>query len=55
MTMTNSIYTAMSGLLGYSKGLDVISSNITILNTPGFKGTSSLSGCLLRGIGWRQQ
>lgn len=42
MTMTNSIYTAMSGLLGYSKGLDVISSNVANLNTPGFKGTELL-------------
>lgn len=37
--MFTSIYTGMSGLMAYSKGLDVISNNVTNLNTPGFKGS----------------
>lgn len=35
--MFNSIYTALSGMLGFSKGLDVIGNNVANLNTPGFK------------------
>ena len=35
--MLSTIYTALSGMLGFSKGLDVISNNIANLNTPGFK------------------
>jgi flagellar hook protein FlgE len=35
--MLSSLYTALSGMLGFSKGLDVISNNIANLNTPGFK------------------
>src|ERR1051325_5489286 len=35
--MFSTIYTALSGMLGFSKGLDVISNNIANLNTPGFK------------------
>lgn len=37
--MLSSIYTGLSGLLAFSKGLDVLSNNITNLNTPGFKGS----------------
>lgn len=33
----NSIYNGMSGLLAFSKGLDTISSNISNMNTPGYK------------------
>jgi flagellar hook protein FlgE len=35
--MFSTIYSALSGMLGFSKGLDVISNNIANLNTPGFK------------------
>src|SRR5712691_8156573 len=35
--MLTTIYTALSGMLGFSKGLDVISNNIANLNTPGYK------------------
>lgn len=35
--MFDSIYIGMSGLQGFSKGLKVISNNVTNLNTPGFK------------------
>jgi flagellar hook protein FlgE len=37
--MFGSIASALSGLLGFSKGLDVLSNNIANLNTPGFKST----------------
>lgn len=37
--MFTSIYSGMSGLIAFSKGLDVISNNVTNLNTPGFKGS----------------
>lgn len=37
--MLDSIYIGMSGLVGYSKGLRVISNNLTNVNTPGFKGS----------------
>jgi flagellar hook protein FlgE len=37
--MLGSIFTGLSGLLGFSKGLDVLSNNIANLNTPGFKGS----------------
>jgi flagellar hook protein FlgE len=36
--MFGSIFTSLTGLLGFSRGLDVLSHNITNLNTPGFKG-----------------
>ena len=39
MGITGSIFTGMSGLITYSKGLDVISNNVANLNTPGFKGS----------------
>lgn len=35
--MFGSIYNGLTGLLGFSKGLDVLSHNIANLNTPGFK------------------
>jgi len=35
--MFSSIYSALTGLIGFSKGLDVISNNVANLNTPGFK------------------
>src|SRR5229473_1856750 len=35
--MFESIYTSLSGMLGFTKGLDVISNNVANLNTPGFK------------------
>ena len=35
--MFESIYTGLSGLLSFSKGLDIISNNVANLNTPGFK------------------
>lgn len=35
--MFGSIYTGLSGLLSFSKGLDVISNNVSNMNTPGFK------------------
>jgi flagellar hook protein FlgE len=35
--MFTSILNAFSGMLGFSKGLDVISNNLANLNTPGFK------------------
>ncbi|MDH5228490.1 MAG: flagellar hook-basal body complex protein [Gammaproteobacteria bacterium] len=37
--MIGAMYTGMSGLSAYSKGLDSISNNISNLNTPGFKGS----------------
>ena len=35
--MLSTLYSGLSGMLGFSKGLDVISNNIANLNTPGFK------------------
>lgn len=35
--MLDTIYVGMTGLDGYSKGLNVISNNVANLNTPGFK------------------
>lgn len=40
--MYGSIYTGMSGLLTFSRGLDVISNNVANLNTPGHKGSELL-------------
>lgn len=37
MALIGSVYNGMSGLLAFSNGLDTISSNISNLNTPGFK------------------
>lgn len=36
--MLQAVFTATSGLLTFDRGLDVVSNNITNLNTPGFKG-----------------
>lgn len=38
--MLDSIYVAMTGLSGYSRGLRVIANNTANLNTPGFKSSS---------------
>lgn len=35
--MFSSIFSALSGMVGFSKGLDVISNNVANMNTPGFK------------------
>lgn len=35
--MFSSIYSGLSGLLGFAKGLDVISNNVANVNTPGYK------------------
>jgi len=40
--MLSVIYSAMSGLQSFSKGLDVISGNVANVNTPGFKGSELL-------------
>jgi len=40
--MFGSIYTGMSGLTAFSRGLDVISNNVANLNTPGYKGSDLL-------------
>ncbi len=40
--MINTIYTALSGMNAFSKGLDAISNNVANLNTPGFKATVPL-------------
>lgn len=40
--MFGSIYTGLSGLLGFSNGLNVISNNVANLNTPGFKSSQLL-------------
>jgi flagellar hook protein FlgE len=37
MSIYGTIYKSTSGLLTYSKGLDVVSNNVANLNTPGFK------------------
>ena len=37
-----SIYSGMSGLLAFSKGLDLISNNVANMNTPGYKGSDLL-------------
>ena len=38
MTILSSLYKSMSGLLGFSAGLNSLSNNVANLNTPGFKG-----------------
>lgn len=40
--MLGSIYTGLSGMIAFSKGLDVISNNVANLNTPGYKGSDLL-------------
>ena len=37
--MLGTIYKGLSGLIAFSKGLDVLGNNIANLNTPGYKGT----------------
>lgn len=37
--MFGSLYTSLSGLLGFQKALDVVSNNVANVNTPGFKGS----------------
>ncbi len=37
--MINSIFIAMSGMLGHERGLNVISNNVANMNTPGFRGS----------------
>lgn len=37
--MFSSIYTGLSGLLAFSRGLDLLSNNVANMNTPGFKGS----------------
>lgn len=37
--MFGAIYTGLSGMITFSKGLDVISNNVANMNTPGFKGS----------------
>jgi flagellar hook protein FlgE len=39
--MIGTIYKGLTGLIGFSKGLDVLGNNIANLNTPGFKGSES--------------
>lgn len=45
--MLGSIYSGLSGMIAYSKGLDVISNNVANLNTPGYKGSDILFRDLL--------
>jgi flagellar hook protein FlgE len=45
--MFNSIYIGYSGLLGFSKGLDALSHNVSNLNTPGFKSSELIFRDLL--------
>src|SRR5512139_3394379 len=40
--MLGAIYTGLSGLTAYSRGLDLISNNVANLNTPGFKASDPL-------------
>jgi len=38
--MLTSIYTGLTGLVGFSNGLNVISNNVANINTPGYKGST---------------
>lgn len=40
--MLDSLYTGMSGLLGYSKDLSVVGNNVSNVNTPGYKASQTL-------------
>jgi flagellar hook protein FlgE len=40
--MFGSVYTGLSGMMAFSKGLDVISNNVANLNTPGYKASDLL-------------
>ncbi|WP_140637062.1 flagellar basal-body rod protein FlgF [Methylibium rhizosphaerae] len=44
--MLDSLFVGMTGLQGFSRGLRVISNNVTNLNTPGFKGSRQQFGDL---------
>jgi len=44
--MLDTIFIGMSGLMGYSKGLQVIANNTANINTPGFKGATLQFGDL---------
>lgn len=50
--MLGSIYTGMSGLITYSRGLDTISNNVANLNTPGFKASDLLYRDLFYQFQW---
>ena len=43
MSVFSAIYKSMSGLLGFTQGLDNISQNIANMNTPGYKGKDVFS------------
>ncbi|MDH5228902.1 MAG: flagellar basal-body rod protein FlgF [Gammaproteobacteria bacterium] len=45
--MFTSVYSGLSGMLSFSKGLDVLSDNIANLNTPGYKGNDLLFNDLI--------
>ena len=47
MSVFGAIYTGLSGLISFSKGLNVISNNVTNLNTPGFRGSDLIFRDLL--------
>ncbi len=38
--MIDSIFVALSGMLGHERGLNVISNNVSNMNTPGFRGST---------------
>jgi flagellar hook protein FlgE len=40
--MFGSVYTGLTGMMTFSRGLDVISNNVANLNTPGYKGNDLL-------------
>ncbi|NJM51324.1 MAG: hypothetical protein HC843_11030 [Sphingomonadales bacterium] len=42
--MLGAIYTGLSGLNAFSRGLQTISNNVANLNSPGFKATSTRFG-----------
>lgn len=42
MTAFSGIYSSLTGLLGFTTALDIVSENISNLNTPGFKSNESL-------------
>lgn len=42
MTAYSGIYSSLTGLLGFTTALDVVSNNISNLNTPGFKASDSI-------------
>jgi flagellar hook protein FlgE len=53
--MLSVIYTSTSGLQGFSRGLDVISSNVANVNTTGYKGTELLFQDIFYGYDVRGQ